>query len=307
MKIGDRSGTGDLRGYLLALLLAMLLALAAAVPVFAAEEPAAEDGGTVQPQVVGGEPVPDGAYPFMVSIQADTSDARPYREHFCGGTLIDSDSVLTAAHCADVIGAANTPVTVSFQDVRLAIGVTKLNSHQGSVRRIAIPTDVRIHPLYDARTRKYDAAVIGLDRPVSEEAPIVRAPEEAGDTLERPRTNGVVAGWGNTIKQGADFSQPDRYPERLQRATPPIVSDRKAREAYGAEYIGPLMVAAGRSGEDTCQGDSGGPLWVKTDAGKRQIGITSFGAGCGKRGFPGVYTEVNHRSISAFIDEAAGK
>ncbi len=146
--------------------------------------------------------------------------------------------------------------------------------------------------------------MIELDARVEDQAPIVLAPEESGDTLERPRTNGVV-GWGNTIKQGSALSQRDRYPARLQRATPPIVSDRKARDAYRAQYISPLMVAVGRSGEDTCQGDFGGPLWVKTDAGKRQIGITSFGEGCSKRGFPGVYTEVNSPSISTFIDGAA--
>ena len=300
MRYGDEAGTRHAGRYLLALAFATLLALGAAVPVFAAEEPAGEDEAIFQPQVVGGEPVPDGTFPFMVSIQADTSDARPYREHFCGGTLIDRDSVLTAAHCADVIGAANTPATVSFRDIRLAIGVTKLNTRQGEARGISSFADVRIHPLYDGRTRKYDAAVIDLDAPVDLK-PIALAPEETGDALERPRTNGVVAGWGNTIKQGADLSQRDRFPERLQRGTPPIVSDRKGRNAYGAEYISPLMVAAGKSGEDTCQGDSGGPLWVRTEAGKRQIGITSFGLGCGKRGFPGVYTEVNNPSISTFI------
>jgi secreted trypsin-like serine protease len=304
LRYGDEAGTRHAGRYLLALVFATLMALGAAVPVFAAEEPAEDDGGTVQPQVVGGEPVPDGKYPFMVSIQADTSNARPYREHFCGGTLIDPDSVLTAAHCADEIGAAKTPATVSFRDIRLAIGVTKLNTSQGEARGIASFSDIRIHPLFDDRTRKYDAAVIELDARVDLE-PITLAPEEEGDNLERPRTDGVVAGWGNTIKQGANLSQRDRFPERLQRGTPPIVSDRKAERAYGRLYFSPLMVAAGQIGEDTCQGDSGGPLWVTTEAGKRQIGITSFGLGCGKRGFPGVYTEVNNPSISTFIEGAA--
>jgi hypothetical protein len=219
LRHGDEPGTGHAGRYLLALILAVLLALGAAMPVFAAEEPAGEDEAIFQPQVVGGEPVPDGKYPFMVSIQADTSNARPYREHFCGGTLIDPDSVLTAAHCADEIGAANTPATVSFRDIHLAIGVTELNTRQGVARGISRLADVRIHPLFDERTRKYDAAVIQLDAPVNLN-PIASAPEEEGDILERPRTNGVVAGWGNTIKQGAELSQRDRFPERLQRGTP---------------------------------------------------------------------------------------
>ena len=58
-----------MRGYALALLLAMLLALAAAVPVFAAVEPAPEDEGSIQPQVVGGEPVPGGKYPFVAALR----------------------------------------------------------------------------------------------------------------------------------------------------------------------------------------------------------------------------------------------
>ena len=98
LRHGDEPGTRHAGRYLLALILATLLALGAAMPVFAAQEPAGEDEAIFQPQVVGGEPVPDGKYPFMVSIQADTSNARPYREHFCGGPLIDPDSVLTAAH-----------------------------------------------------------------------------------------------------------------------------------------------------------------------------------------------------------------
>jgi secreted trypsin-like serine protease len=65
------------------------------------------------------------------------------------------------------------------------------------------------------------------------------------------------------------------------------------------------MVAAGREGKDTCQGDSGGPMFAKTASGPRQIGITSFGAGCGAQGYPGVYTEVNAASIRSFIIDAA--
>ena len=305
---GSGRASGAFGVYVTALLLAAALGLAIALPVFAQEGESAAassaDGSTeeeqvLQPQVVGGEPVADGALPFMVSIQADTSDARPYREHFCGGSLIDADSVLTAAHCADLIGTA-----VSFRNIRLAIGVTELNSRQGTARRIASRADVRIHPLYDGRTYKYDAAVIELDAPVRQ-APMVLAPQETGDALERPRTNAVVAGWGNTIKQGEDYSQPDRFPNRMRRATPPIVSDRKAERTYRGRYLSPVMVAAGQVGEDTCQGDSGGPMWVKTAEGKRQIGITSFGAGCGKRGLPGVYAEVNSPSVSAFIENAS--
>ncbi|HJQ28142.1 MAG TPA: serine protease [Rubrobacter sp.] len=285
--------------YLLAIALAMVLGLAAAVPVFAAD-------GQYQTSIVGGDPVPNGKYPFMVSLQANTSGASPSKEHFCGATLIDSDSVLTAAHCVDFISATTTPLTLSYREVRIVVGLTVLDSSQGEVREIQSLTDISIHPRYNPRTSAFDAAVIKLNRPVDNPKPISLATVVSKNRLERPGSSARIAGWGTTKIVAPMEQNRDDVSNRLRDATPPIVSDAACDRAYNGDIQRAVQVCAGQRGEDSCQGDSGGPMWATTKAGRRQIGITSNGVGCGTARYPGVYTEVNAPAIRSFITQAAG-
>jgi secreted trypsin-like serine protease len=294
LKIGNEAGTGNVRGYLVALF-AMLLALGAAVPVLAAEEPTGEDGGTLQPKVVGGKPLPDGKYEFVAALRDITRGKTAYQQQFCGGTLIDRNSILTAAHCVQEV----TPL-----HLRVTVGRTVLKSSQGQSRKV---TAIFVHPKYDGITSEaYDAAVLKLDRRVKNIAP-ARIPKQDDNALETPGGSATVAGWGNTKKQGRIFGQRDRYPNRMQQAQVPIVADNEGKRVYDSSYVKALMVAAGEEGKDTCQGDSGGPIFVEKATGFFQIGITSFGIGCGARDFPSVYAEVNSEVIRSFIYRAAGK
>jgi secreted trypsin-like serine protease len=269
--------------------------------------PALAEDGSVEPQVVGGTPVPDGKYPFMTSIQANTSKRPPYEEHFCGGTLIDQNSVLTAAHCIDFIGNRTSQNTLSFRDVRLVVGVTVLSSSQGKVRRIDRLSDISIHPDYNGRTsNRYDAAVIEVGRPVGVIDPIALAGVgRAGD----PGTSGDGDRLGEHDRTAPVQPRgPENYPKRMREARPPLVSDADCELSYGRDFYPELMVCAGQTGMDTCQGDSGGPMFIKDASGvRRQIGITSFGNGCGATGFPGVYTEVNAAPVFNFIEQAANR
>jgi secreted trypsin-like serine protease len=276
--------------------------------------------GTVGPQVVGGDPVPNGKYRFMTSIQADTSKRSPYKEHFCGGTLIDRNSVMTAAHCVVFIGRKTNDWTLGYRDVRLDVGVTVLNTDQGKPRRIDRLSHIRIHPDYNGeRNNKFDVAVIRLNKPVNGIDPIALARPATGNDLETPGDDAIIAGWGDTRPQPPTGGVPSEFPRRMQEATPPLVSDADCEDAYdntdpSLKVFRALMVCAGQTAEDTCQGDSGGPMFVDdATLGRRQIGITSYGLGCGARGFPGVYTEVNSDSapenaaisIYDFITQAA--
>ena len=298
MRYADEPGTRHAGRYLLALILATLVALGAAVPVFAVEEPAGEDGGVVQPQVVGGEPVPDGKYKFVTAIRDITRGNTVYQQQFCGGTLIDRNSVLTAAHCLE---------SVTAPQLRVSVGITNLKEpRQGQSRSVVAITR---HPRYttSALSFRYDAAVLTLNRRIKN-IPAAKIPATTSNGFEDPGDEATIAGWGNTEKQGPGGQQPDSYPSRMQEARVPIVSDATAESAYGADDYEPrLMLAAGEEGRDTCQGDSGGPIFVKeADTGRvSQIGITSFGTGCGLSDFPGVYTEANSEGIRPFIYRAA--
>lgn len=93
-----------------------------------------------------------------------------------------------------------------------------------------------------------------------------------------------VTGWGQML-EGDDFPMSDH----LMAVTKPIISNEECDKAYKG-VITDEMLCAGvpEGGLDACQGDSGGPLAV----GGVQLGIVSFGKGCARPGFPGVYARV---------------
>ncbi len=273
--------------YLLVVGLAVVMGLSAALPVFAA-------GGGPQPQVVGGEPVANGDFPFVASLGDVRYGGTAYTRHICGASLIDRDSVLTAAHCAQ-----DTPRWT----MRVVVGRTVLSGNGGETRRVSKKV---VHPSFNGgRDYRYDVAVLTLKAPV-QGIPRLSPAGAARDGLEKPGRLATVAGWGDTIKQSPSGGGASNYPDRMHVARVPIVSDSRARDVYGPSFVGTLMVAAGKEGKDTCAGDSGGPMFATQDGKRYQIGITSFGYGCATKKYPGVYTEVNARPIRTFIANAAG-
>jgi secreted trypsin-like serine protease len=91
----------------------------------------------------------------------------------------------------------------------------------------------------------------------------------------------------------------------MQETTVPLRSDARCGQVYHGLKPA-LMICAGREGRDTCQGDSGGPMFVRPGGAFVQIGITSFGVGCGAPGFPGVYAQVSAPPILGFIQASIG-
>ncbi|KYN07911.1 Trypsin-1 [Cyphomyrmex costatus] len=141
------------------------------------------------------------------------------------------------------------------------------------------------HRNFDMNSYNHDVALLKLRKSVkfSKKIRPICLPQPGTDPAGK---EGTVVGWGRTSEGGM-------LPGKVQEVQVPIYSLTQCRKMkYRANRITENMICAGRSNQDSCQGDSGGPLLVQ-EADKLEIaGIVSWGVGCGRAGYPGVYTRV---------------
>ncbi|KAL9702285.1 hypothetical protein quinque_005803 [Culex quinquefasciatus] len=212
-------------------------------------------------RIVGGFEIDILEVPYQISLQS--------YGHFCGGSIIGANWVLTAGHCA------------SDYDVGLHVRVG--SSLHGSGGQLVSVKRVIQHPQYNPNTIDYDFALLELEQPVqlSEEFFAVELPEQDQEVEDGQLLQ--VSGWGYT-------QNPSESNEALRATNVPAVSQEECRESYGTNQITDRMICAGyqAGGKDACQGDSGGPLVE----GKTLVGVVSWGIGCAEPGYPGVYSRV---------------
>ena len=243
--------------------------------------------------VINGTEADEGEYPWAAAVykQSPNGFLQPVTGQYCGGSLVAPRLVVTAAHCyfgvIDDIPAA-LPADPLALGVHVMLGENSLNGTGERIRVISIDA----HPDADM-----DLAALTLARE-STYTPITPATPDDADLFE-PGTMATVVGWGATSESGS-------YPTELMEAEVPIVDDASCGEAYsdpGYGWAADAMICAGypHGGTDTCYGDSGGPLAVPapTPSGWLLVGATSFGEGCARAGYPGVYAEIP--AASAFI------
>jgi secreted trypsin-like serine protease len=243
------------------------------------------------PRIIGGEPADLGEYPFMVALLYEPIDGTDYQKQYCGGSLIGSRWVLTAAHCVDFLESAD--------EVAVAVNRVELDSRQGT--RVDVKA-FYTHPDYlTSATGTPDVALLELAKPVRGVEPIELA-DANDDVYEAAGTLLTVIGWGNTTMTG----QPN-FPNELQELQVPVVSDAQCDFAYQGGVVVEVELCAGDRGVDSCQGDSGGPLFATTSSGDFvQLGVVSWGFKCGKEHFPGVYAEVNSPLVRNWIRSVSG-
>ncbi|XP_017053007.1 serine protease 7 [Drosophila ficusphila] len=222
-------------------------------------------------------------------------DRRGRRELSCGGSLINSRYVLTAAHCVigEVEKAVGRLTTVRLGEYDTSKDIDCIDGYCNQpILEMGIEQAI-VHPQYDPnnKDRTHDIALLRLDRPVVLNEYIQPVCLPLVSTRQAINTGEilVVSGWGrtttarkSTIKQRLDLPVNDHDSCARKFATRNI------------QLISSQLCVGGEFYRDSCDGDSGGPLMRRAyDQAWFQEGVVSFGNRCGLEGWPGVYTRVS--------------
>jgi len=221
-------------------------------------------------RIVGGSQAQTAEYPWQVSLRYNG-------QHLCGGTLIDNQWVLTAAHCFEDTIRQYWTVAVGIND----IGYVS-SSH---VRHVS---HILRHGTYDKDSNTNDITMIKLSSPIDLSGSYARSACLPEDNENFDNLVCTVTGWGATHSDGSAVRM-------LREVDLPIMTNSVCGYYLGHNHVHTSNICAGYAsgGKDSCQGDSGGPLVCKKDGVWKIAGVVSWGYGCAMRNSPGVYTRVS--------------
>lgn len=245
-----------------------------------------------EPRILGGHVSQAGAWPWLVAMVH-----APSGRAFCGASLINSRFLITAGHCAALL-----PIHL----LEVWLGSHDLSHFLEEGRMVRTVSKIIIHEEFHSRSLRNDIALLRLAEPVRSSyavRPICLPPNRTFDTglaAGNDSSTGVVAGWGLTKEDGKPSS-------RVMEVRLPFLKVSRCRDLYESinpvsDYMLCTFYNASSGIKDACKGDSGGPLVVEGADGRWvQAGVVSFGYGCGRRGYPGVYTRLSRYLLWVYV------
>ncbi|XP_048864402.1 urokinase-type plasminogen activator-like [Brienomyrus brachyistius] len=235
----------------------------------------------MQFKIVGGSIIAVESHPWIASIFLKG------RFH-CGGTLISSCWVLTAAHC--FVDDDHKKI----EDMTIFLGKNAINKSDARREQRFKVQKLITHEAYNDEVQPYynnDIALLMIkgSRCAKMTGSVQTACLPPPSQMLPPGSSCQVVGYGRD-----DTSQ---YSQYLKEGTVQLVAqeDCTSNTYYGTKVTDNMFCASSHDWTtDACKGDSGGPLICKVGNHMFLFGIVSWGEECAKRNRPGVYTKVTN-------------
>jgi len=225
-------------------------------------------------RIVGGSPTEVNEYPWMAGLSSSQETSFGYN---CGGALVASQWVVTAAHC---LQGENTQY--------VTLGDHNTNTNSETTTKTIKAEKIIMHPDYGTDGNAMDFGLLKLSEAVDLNTYTPVCLPEAGADFTGQK--GWIVGWGSSQAVRTSI---------LNELELGIVSDSVCEKAFtdngvNVKVTSDMVCAGGEKGLDGCQGDSGGPFTVPVGTSEQHtlVGAVSWGEGCAREGLYGVYAEV---------------
>jgi len=219
-----------------------------------------------QERIIGGQDTETNEYPWMVQLVYKSFWSG--NNHLCGGTLVSSRHVLTAAHCV---------IRYSPQSIAVILGEHNIKDQEFYTVELI---DILNHPQYDEFNGQYDFSILTLAEKVIFSNTVSPACLPSDPSEQYAGQKGVIAGWGAT-----EFGSPTF----LQKLDVSIWSNDQCIQELGEYFISDPNICI--TGKSACYGDSGGPLTVLEKGRNVLVGICNWGWACMDEN-PSVYARI---------------
>ncbi|XP_037942758.1 chymotrypsin-2-like [Teleopsis dalmanni] len=213
--------------------------------------------------------------PYQISMQFKARDGKQH--HFCGGSILSPNRILTAAHCVNGQDAKRISVLAGIRDL----------TDEGGQRSQVLSYEM--HENYEELVTS-DIAILTIDPPLQLDGEKVDKIDVTGNDRVGGGQPVTITGWGALWYFGPGIF--NRLPTRMQKLEYKTITNDNCKLIM-SQLTDTEICALERVGKGACRGDSGGPLVMQNGESLKQVGVVSYGTAICATNSPDVYTRVS--------------